>query len=80
MLLKYRNLIHRLQIQRREEKILDSIAQNGHVTCSDVERLLAVSQATASRILKCMITEDKICNSKKPPKWVVNSLGCGGRT
>ena len=43
-----------------EEKILDLIAQNGHVVRSDVDQLLDVSQTTASRILKRMVKEGLI--------------------
>ena len=43
-----------------EEKILELIAQNGHVVRSDVDQLLDVSQTTASRILKRMVKEDLI--------------------
>ena len=43
-----------------EEKILELIAQNGHVVRSDVDQLLDVSQTTASRILKRMVKEGLI--------------------
>ena len=43
-----------------EEKILDLIAQNGYVVRSDVDQLLDVSQTTASRILKRMVTDGLI--------------------
>lgn len=43
-----------------EERILDLIAQNGHVVRSDVDQLLDVSQTTASRILKRMVAEGLI--------------------
>lgn len=43
-----------------EEKIMDLIAQNGYVVRSNVDELLDVSQTTASRILKRMITEGLI--------------------
>ena len=43
-----------------EEKILDLIAQNGHVVRSDVDQLLDVSQTTASRILKRMVIDGLI--------------------
>ena len=43
-----------------EEKILDLIAQNGYVVRSDVDQLLDVSQTTASRILKRMVTNGLI--------------------
>lgn len=43
-----------------EEKILDLIAKNGYVVRSDVDQLLDVSQTTASRILKRMVTNDLI--------------------
>lgn len=43
-----------------EEKILDLMAKNGYVIRSDVDRLLDVSQTTASRILKRMIFDGLI--------------------
>ena len=43
-----------------EEKILDLIDKNGYVVRSDVDQLLDVSQTTASRILKRMITDGLI--------------------
>lgn len=43
-----------------EEKILNLIAQNGYVVRSDVDQLLDVSQTTASRILKRMLTDGLI--------------------
>lgn len=43
-----------------EERVLDLIAQNGHVVRSDVDQLLDVSQTTASRILKRMVAEGLI--------------------
>ena len=43
-----------------EEKIMDLIAQNGYVVRSDVDQLLDVSQTTASRILKRMVTDGLI--------------------
>ena len=43
-----------------EEKILDLIAQNDYVVRSDVDQLLDVSQTTASRILKRMVTDGLI--------------------
>lgn len=39
-----------------EEKILDSIEKKGYIVRSDVDRLLSISQTTASRILKRMVT------------------------
>lgn len=39
-----------------EERILDLIGQNGEIVRSDVDRLLNVSQPTASRILKNMVS------------------------
>lgn len=43
-----------------EERILNLIAQNGYVVRSDVDQLLDVSQTTASRILKRMVTDGLI--------------------
>lgn len=43
-----------------EERILNLIAQNGYVVRSDVDQLLDVSQTTASRILKRMLTDGLI--------------------
>lgn len=43
-----------------EEKILDLIAKNGYVVRRDVDQLLDVSQTTASRILKRMVTDGLI--------------------
>ena len=43
-----------------EEKILDLIAKNGYVVRNDVDQLLDVSQTTASRILKRMVTNGLI--------------------
>ena len=43
-----------------EEKILNLIAQNGYAVRSDVDQLLDVSQTTASRILKRMLTDGLI--------------------
>lgn len=40
-----------------EERILDFIDTNGHIVRSDVDKLLDVSQATANRILKRMVSE-----------------------
>lgn len=47
-------------LKSNEEKILDLIVQKGHVVRSDVDQLLDVSQATASRILKRMVTDGLI--------------------
>ena len=43
-----------------EKLILDFIDSHGHIVRSDVDRLLEVSQATANRILKCMVAEGLI--------------------
>ena len=43
-----------------EEKILDLIAKNGYVVRRDVDQVLDVSQTTASRILKRMVTDGLI--------------------
>lgn len=43
-----------------EERILNLIAKNGYVVRSDVDQLLDVSQTTASRILKRMLTDGLI--------------------
>ena len=51
-----------------EEKILDLIAQNGYVVRSDVDQLLDVSQTTASRILKRMVTDGLIYQDGKGRK------------
>lgn len=40
-----------------EERVLDFINTNGHIVRSDVDKLLDVSQATANRILKRMVSE-----------------------
>lgn len=39
-----------------EERILDFVGRNGEIVRSDVDRLLNVSQPTASRILKSMVS------------------------
>ena len=43
-----------------EKRILDFIGSHGHIVRSDVDQLLEVSQATANRILKCMVAEGLI--------------------
>ena len=43
-----------------EKLILDFICSNGYIVRSDVDQLLAVSQATANRILKRMVAEGLI--------------------
>lgn len=47
-------------IDAKEKLILNLIESNGHIVRSDVDRLLDVSQATASRILKHMAAEGLI--------------------
>ena len=44
-----------------EERILDLIGQNREIARSDVDRLLNVSQTTASRILNGMVRDGMIC-------------------
>lgn len=48
-------------IDVNEKLILNLMESNGHIVRSDVDRLLDVSQATASRILKHMAAEGLIC-------------------
>lgn len=43
-----------------EERILDFINATGHIVRGDVDKLLDVSQATANRILKRMVSEGLI--------------------
>lgn len=48
------------ELKSNEEKIMDLIVQNGYVVRSDVDQLLDISQTTASRILKRMVTKGLI--------------------
>lgn len=45
------------ECKSNEEKILNLITQKGDIVRSDVEQLLGVSQTTANRIIKRMVTE-----------------------
>ena len=47
-----------------EERILDLVDENGSISRSDVDRLLNVSQTTASRILKGMVSGGVLCQEK----------------
>ena len=56
------------------EKILTFIKANGQITRSDIDKLLGVSQSTASRILKNMVNEGLICQdgSGRNTKYKIN--------
>lgn len=57
-----------------EDKVLDFIDKNGHVVRSDVDKLLDVSQSTASRILKHMVEDGKIYQSGSGKKTMYKKL------